>query len=108
MIGSGNLFAGIPNHLPAEQFTPLLAAPGVRIERIVSHGHSSAPDSWYDQDQDEWVVVLQGSARILFDGEASPRTLKRGDYLHIPAHVRHRVAWTDPDKPTIWLAVHHH
>jgi cupin 2 domain-containing protein len=107
MIESGNLFADIPARLPAEQFTPLLTTPHVRVERIVSRGHASPPGFWYDQPQAEWVIVLAGSAAIAFEGEASPRTLKRGDYLHIPAHARHRVTWTDSAEPTVWLAVHH-
>ena len=107
MIESGNLFAGIPGTLAAEQFTALLTATNVRIERIVSRGHASPPDFWYDQPQAEWVIVLAGSAAIAFDGEASPRTLRRGDHLHIPAHTRHRVVWTDASEPTVWLAVHY-
>ena len=107
MIESGTLFDGVPASLPAEQLTALVAAPNVRIERIVSRGHSSPKDFWYDQDRPEWVVVLAGSAAIRFEGEASARALKPGDYLHIPAHARHRVEWTDAREPTIWLAVHH-
>ena len=60
-----------------------------------------------DQDEAEWVVVLAGSDGLLFEGEAEPRILKPGDYVHIPAHARHRVAWTDAGRPTVWLAVHH-
>jgi cupin 2 domain-containing protein len=104
---TGNLFAGVPAILPSEEFTTLLQAPNVRIERIVSHGHASPLDFWYDQPQGEWVIVLEGSAGVLFEGEAAPRVLKRGDYLHIPPHARHRVAWTDRNEPTIWLAVHY-
>ena len=106
-IPTGNVFADIPAALSAELFTPLLDAPNVRIERIVSLGHASPPGFWYDQPQAEWVIVLLGAAAILFEGEASPRTLRRGDYLHIPAHAKHRVAWTEADAPTVWLAVHH-
>src|SRR5580765_5886192 len=105
MIESGNLFTGIPGTLAAEQITALLTTPNVRIERIVSRGHTSPPDFWYDQPQAEWVIVLAGSAAIAFDGEPSPRTLRRGDNLHIPAHARHRVVWTDANEPTVWLAV---
>ena len=105
-IDDGNLFAGISDALPDEQVDALIAAPHVRIERIVSRGHSSPPGFWYDQDSSEWVVLLAGSATIQFDGEPSSRRLKRGDYLHIPAHTRHRVEWTAPNEPTIWLAVH--
>ena len=107
MIESGNVFAGLPSKLAAEQFMPLLTTPELRIERIVSDGHASPPGGWYDQDQAEWVIVLQGSAGVLFDGETAPRRLNRGDYVHIPAHARHRVAWTDHNEPTVWLAIHH-
>jgi cupin 2 domain-containing protein len=107
MIESGNLFARIPDTLATEQLTTLLAKPNLRIERIVSRGHASPPGFWYDQPQAEWVIVLAGSAAIAFDGEASPRTLRRGDHLHIPAHTRHRVVWTDAHEPTVWLAVHY-
>jgi cupin 2 domain-containing protein len=105
-IESGNLLADIPVTLPAEQFTPLLTAPNVRIERIVSRGHASPQGFWYDQPQAEWVIVLAGAAEVQFEGEPSARRLKRGDYLHIPAHARHRVQWTDANEPTVWLAVH--
>jgi cupin 2 domain-containing protein len=107
MIDSGNLFAGLLETLAAEQTTALLTAPNVRIERIVSRGHVSPPGFWYDQDEAEWVIVMAGAADVLFDGEAAPQKLRRGDYLYIPAHTRHRVTWTDPGEPTVWLAVHH-
>jgi cupin 2 domain-containing protein len=107
MIEAGNLFDNIDAAATDEVFTPYLATPHVRIERIVSNGHASAPGFWYDQTDGEWVILLQGSAGIEFEGEAAPRALKRGDYLHIPAHTRHRVAWTDRAGPTVWLAVHH-
>jgi cupin 2 domain-containing protein len=107
MIESGNLFAGVPDAPAAEQITAVLTAPNLRIERIVSHGHASPPDFWYDQPQSEWVIVLSGSAAIAFEGEASSRPLTRGDHLHIPAHTRHRVVWTDAGEPTVWLAVHY-
>lgn len=104
---SGNIFAGIPASLSDELFTTLLSTPNVRIERIVSHGHASPPDFWYDQPEAEWVLVLSGAAGLALEGEAAPRTLRRGDHLNIPAHVRHRVEWTDPAEPTVWLAMHH-
>ena len=107
MIEGGNLFGDIPANLAAEQITTLFSATNVRIERIVSQGHTSPPDFWYDQDKPEWVIVLAGSAAIQFEGEPQPRSLKRGDYLHIPARARHRVVWTDVHELTIWLAVHH-
>jgi cupin 2 domain-containing protein len=104
---AGNLFADVPRKLADEQVLELLATPNVRIERIVSTGQASPPDSWYDQDWAEWVVLLAGSAGILIEGEAAPLRLEPGSYLHVGAHVRHRIAWTDPALPTIWLAIHY-
>jgi cupin 2 domain-containing protein len=101
-----NLLTNVPRQLHDEQITTLLQAPDVRIERIVSTGHATAPDHWYDQDQAEWVLVLAGSAGLIFEGEAEPLLLEPGSYVHIAAHVRHRVVWTDPSTPTVWLAIH--
>ena len=100
-----NLFADIPSHLPAELFTTLLDASHVRIERIVSHGEVSPDGCWYDQPQHEWVVVLQGAARLQFEDRVIE--LRPGDFVHIPAHRKHRVAWTTTAEQTVWLAVHH-
>jgi cupin 2 domain-containing protein len=105
-VASGNILTDIPRQFATEQFIELLSAPGLRIERIVSIGHSNPPGNFDDQDWAEWVVVLQGSAKVLFEGEAEPRALGRGDYMHIPPHVRHRVEWTSPDEPTVWLAIY--
>lgn len=107
MIESGNLFADIPERLAREDIATLLSAPGLRIERIISHGHASAPDDWYDQAQAEWVIVLAGAASLVFEGDATTLRMQTGDYVHIPAHRRHRVEWTDPAQPTVWLAVHY-
>lgn len=101
-----NLFADVPANLPEELFQSLVEKPGLRIERIVSHGHRSPDGFWYDQDTDEWVVLLQGAARLEFENGGS-QELTPGDHAWIAAHQRHRVAWTDPHQQTIWLAVHH-
>lgn len=101
-----NLFSGIPASLPAERFDTLLQAGTCRLERIVSIGHATPPGEWYDQDRDEWVVLLQGQAGLRFAGEDAARTLTPGDYLWIPAHRRHRVEWTSENPPAIWLALH--
>lgn len=106
MVRSGSLLSDIPARLDAERFDILLARPGLRVERIVSTGQASPADFWYDQPQDEWVCVLAGAAAVLIEGEAAPRLLKPGDWLEIPAHVRHRVEWTDASQPTVWLAAH--
>ena len=102
-----NIFADIPRHLLDERITFVLAAPNVRIERIVSHGHRSPPGFWYDQDEHEWVIVLRGQAKVRFEGDSSSIALGVGDYVDIPAHRKHRVEWTTPDEPTVWLAVHY-
>jgi len=98
-----NLFAAIPNDLSEELIEVLAENEHVRIERIISHGHVSAEGFWYDQDQNEWAVVLSGAARLRFEDDIVE--MKAGDYINIPAHKRHRVEWTTPDEPTIWLAV---
>jgi len=100
-----NLFAGLPATADEELFNDLLKRPGVRIERIVSTGQASPPGYWYDQDWDEWVVLLTGSAGLVIEGDAEI-VLNPGDYVFLPAHRRHRVAWTDANRPTVWLAVH--
>src|SRR5205807_9641811 len=80
---------------------------GLRIERIVSLAQESPPGFWYDQPQAEWVLLLAGAARLRFADEDEERALGPGDWVHIAAHRRHRVAWTDPEHPTVWLAVFH-
>ena len=107
MSQSGNLFADVAQDTGREHVAELLRSSAVRIERIVSHGQASPPGFWYDQAWAEWVVVLQGSAGLLIDGEPAPRRLERGDFVHLPAHTRHRVEWTEAGAPTVWLAVHH-
>jgi cupin 2 domain-containing protein len=102
----GNLFANLPSELPAELFQTLLATPNVRVERIVSLGHASPEGFWFDQDQHEWVLLLLGAAGLQLEGE-EPVDMIAGDFLNIPAHKRHRVAWTDPTQPTVWLAIHY-
>lgn len=101
-----NLFQAIPGQLPSELVEILARTPHVRIERIVSRQHSSPPGFWYDQEGDEWVLLVQGSAGLCIEGQEMVITLKPGDHLLLPAHRRHRVEWTDPTMDTIWLAVH--
>ncbi|MBI1373537.1 MAG: hypothetical protein GC159_12480 [Phycisphaera sp.] len=101
-----NLFDPLPQDLSAEAFETLAATPGVRVERIVSLGHASPDGFWYDQPRREWVVLLRGAARLRFEDEAEARALSPGDWVDIAAHRRHRVDWTMPDEPTVWLAVH--
>ena len=100
-----NLFANLPIDLSTEVTESLLNSPVVRIERIVSQGQSSADGDWYDQEEHEWVVVLQGKAQLRFEDDNQLLNLEPGDYLNIPAHRRHRVEWTATDQATVWLAV---
>lgn len=103
-ISIKNIFKGIKKDLPEELFETISETDEVKIERIVSRGHSSPEDFWYDQDKNEFVVLLKGEAKLLFEDNKEV-TLKPGDYLTIPAHVKHRIEWTSPDEDTIWLAV---
>lgn len=103
----GNLLKPIPKRRRQEQLDVLLERKTVRVERIVSQQHASPPGFWYDQPTGEWVLLLSGSAALLFEGDIEPMVLTAGDYLDIPAHRRHRIEWTDPSKPTVWLAVHY-
>jgi len=100
-----NLFSDLPATAEEERLDDLLKRPGVRIERIVSTGQASPPDFWYDQAWDEWVVLLSGGAGLTVEGSAEV-ALSPGDYIHLPAHTRHRIAWTAASEPTVWLAVH--
>ena len=101
-----NIFTDIPDSLPDELFESILNNDTVNIERIVSRGHVSPKGHWYDQDRDEWILLLQGQGSLLFEGTGIPVTLNPGDYCLIPAHVRHRVVWTASNQDTIWLAIH--
>ncbi|PAU80113.1 cupin [Halovibrio salipaludis] len=99
-----NLLSSLPQTLGAEAFESIIEASHVRIERIVSRGHTSPDYGWYDQEEHEWILVLEGAGTVLF--EQGPEIhLKKGDHLTIPAHARHRVSWTDPETVTVWLAV---
>ena len=105
MNSAPSLYADLPSHLPDELTETLVSATHVRVERIVSHGHASPIGFWYDQPWAEFVVLLRGAARLRFeDGEIE---MTPGSFLNIPAHRRHRVEWTDPTQPTVWLAVHY-
>ena len=101
-----NLLEGLAASLPEEAVLVLAAGRGVRVERIVSHGHASPPGFWYAQDQHEWVMVASGAARLAFEGR-EPVEMVAGSFVNIPAHQRHRVEWTDPNRPTVWLAIHY-
>ena len=99
-----NFFSNITENLSDEIIETILTHNNIRIERIISKGQSSPEDFWYDQTENEWILVLEGKAIIKFEDE-SIITLHKGDYLLIPANKKHRVEWTDPEQHTIWLAI---
>ena len=100
-----NLFHDLPSSLPEELVETLAKNKHVRIELIVSTGHASPDRFWCDQEDDEWIVVLKGEAKLLFESDDEPIHMKPGDYINIAAHKKHRVEWTTPDAPTVWLVV---
>ncbi len=102
-----NLYNGIPAKLDAERFDTLIENQGFKLERIVSKGHATPEGEWYDQEKNEWVLLLSGGARLTVEGMPAPVVLKPGDHLILPAHLKHRVEWTAPDTETVWLAVHY-
>jgi cupin 2 domain-containing protein len=105
---SHNLLLDLPNAQTGEVFTELLARPGLRIERIVSAGQSSKERLFYDQEQSEWILLLQGCAQLELEvaGQMQCVTLQQGSFLHIPARCRHRVLSTSKQVQTVWLAIH--
>jgi len=100
-----NILKNIPDNLPDELVDILAEGKNFRLERIVSKGHTSPKGFWYDQVENEFVLLLKGEAEILFEDDAKPVRLSEGDYLNIPTHTKHRVEWTDPNTETVWLAL---
>ena len=106
IIQMKNLLKNLPDHLPEELFETLVDSEEVQIERIVSKGHTSPQEGWYDQDKNEFVLVVKGGARLEFE-DGREESVRPGDWLEIPAHVKHRVCWTTDAEETVWLAVHY-
>ncbi|HUS96585.1 MAG TPA: cupin domain-containing protein [Hyphomicrobiaceae bacterium] len=104
--GAANLFEPDPRARSGEISSPVLKGQGFRMEHITSFGQATPEGCWYDQAEAEWVIVLSGRARLRFEAETEDRALGAGDAIFLPAGCRHRVAWTDPDQPTIWLALY--
>ena len=100
-----NLLSPLPDADAAECVDTLLTRRGLRIERIVSRGQASPPGFWYDQPEAEWVLLLAGAAGLRFADEPEVRVLGPGDWVDIAPRRRHRVEWTDPAVPTVWLAI---
>lgn len=101
-----NIYSSLPDNLEQESFEELLLHKNIKIERIVSKGHISPETGWYNQKENEWVIVLEGAGTILFEN-GDEFNLKEGDYLNIPAHTKHKVTQTDPNNITIWLAIYY-
>ena len=99
-----SILQNIPTNLSKEVFETLLENNSIKIKRIISKGHTSPESGWYDQEQHEWVLLMEGAACISFE-EGQETKLGKGDYLNIPARVKHKVSWTDPSCKTIWLAI---
>lgn len=104
---SGNIYRPLPDASAGEVFEPLTQTAHLLLERIVSQGQATPPGQWLIEEREEWVILLQGAARLRLHDEAGERTLAPGDWCRIPAGRRHRVEWTVPDAPTVWLALHH-
>jgi len=101
-----NIFKNSVKNFDEEIFENILSKKNIKIEKIISHGQTSPKEGWYDQDNDEWVIVLKGEAVVSFENKSDVR-LKKGDYINIPAHTKHKVLWTLPEDETIWLAIHY-
>lgn len=104
-VRTGNLFETLPKGLPEEFCEAVVIRGDVRVERIVSSGQASPPDFWYDQDEDEFVVLMAGAATLRIEGRKDSLDLLPGVWVEIPAHCRHRVEWTQAEPPTVWLAI---
>ena len=102
-----NIFSAIHKQDTAEIIETIILTHEFKIERIISRGHTTAEGEWYNQDKNEWVLVLKGSARLLFEGDDETVNMNAGNYVNIPAHRKHRVEWTDPEVETIWLVIHY-
>ena len=106
-MGIKNIFRDLPKVMIEEISETILDSQDFRLERIISSGQMTPPGEWYDQNTNEWVILLSGSAGLLIEGEKETCVMRPGDYVHIPARKRHRVEWTDPEQKTVWLALHY-
>ena len=102
-----NIFSEIPNSINGELAEILIRNEHFMLKRIISQGEATPPGEWFDQDTNEWVILLSGGAGLIFENEADECVMHPGDYVHIPAHQRHRVEWTDSKQKTVWLAIHY-
>lgn len=103
----GNIFSNLPRHILDEIFEEIINTKACKVERIISKGQASPAGFWYDQELNEWVVVLKGRAVLKFQDNQEVMEMGPGDYVNIPAHCKHREEWTDSHTVTIWLAIHY-
>lgn len=101
-----NIYSPIATEKGREALEILLQTDSFRVERILSEGHATPAGESYDQPEDEWVILLRGSAGLTMEGEPAEIVLNPGDHILIPAHQKHRVEWTSPTEKTYWIAVH--
>ena len=103
-----NIFSNLPDNLPEEVFETIVSNKHIRIERIISpKDHKTPEGKWFNQDLDEFVILLKGSAVLLYKESTESISLKPGDYINIPRHIEHRVESTDKKLETVWLAIHY-
>ena len=103
-----NLLTNLPDKLPEEVFETLINSKNIKIERIISpKDHKTPNGKWFNQDLNEFVILLKGSATLLFKENSEIIKLKPGDYLNLYSHQEHRVESTDKEVETIWLAIHY-
>jgi len=107
MIEKLNLLSNIPIDKENEKFFKILENETIKIEKIVSNGQKSPEDFWYDQEKNEFVLLIKGEAvlEIQEDNKIKSINLKEGDCLELKAHQKHRVSYTSESEPTIWLAI---
>lgn len=105
-IVSKNIYKNLPGNLHNEIFQVITENSNVKIEKIISNGQSSPPNFWYNQELNEFVILLKGSAELLFENDEYVKMIP-GDYIIIPSHKKHRVERTSETEETIWLAIHY-
>jgi cupin 2 domain-containing protein len=102
----GNIFKFSKKRIKgSESFETLLKSNSLLLEKILTHGELKSPGKWYDQEKDEWVMMVQGKATIEYD-DGNRIEMKKGDYVIIPAHLKHRVIETSESPDCVWLALH--
>ncbi len=106
-MNCNNLFLNIPEKVKKEIFEPIIKNKKFKLERIISQGQCTPEGKWLEQKNNEWVVLLSGKAKLKFEYDRASYLMEAGDYIHIPKGKRHRVEWTDPNKKTVWLALHY-